>query len=139
MLKPRKVLQCAARILSAFLALGLAAGPARAEKLEITKKAGDYTLEARFDKNPPIVGKNELEIEVRNAAGGAVVGAKVMVQYYMPPMPRMAPMNYKIEAKLKKGKYGATLNLIMAGPWIFVVRILEGETTRTAKFSIDAR
>ena len=48
-------------------------------------------------------------------------------------------MNYKIEAKLKKGRYAATLNLIMAGPWIFVVGILEGDETRTAKFSIDAR
>ena len=31
--------------------------------------------------------------------------AKVLVNYYMPPMPRMAPMNYITDAKLKGEKY----------------------------------
>ena len=108
-------------------------------QLEIRKKAGELTVGVRLGKNPPQVGKNEMEIEVRDAAEAAVQGAKVTIQYYMPPMPRMAPMNYKQEMKLKKGKYTATLNFIMAGPWIIVVRIIRGEQTLTAKFSIDAR
>jgi len=35
-----------------------------------------------------------------------------------PPMPRMAPMNFKVEAKRKKEAYPAVMNLIMAGPWV---------------------
>jgi len=125
--------------LSAGLSICLLAGAVRADQLEIRKKAGELTVDVRLEKNPPQVGKNEMEIEVRDAAEAAVPGAKVTVQYYMPPMPRMAPMNYKQEMKLKKGRYTATLNLIMAGPWIIVVRVLQGEQARTAKFSIDAR
>ncbi len=68
-----------------------------------------------MDKNPPIVGANPIEIEIKSA-GKHVTDAKVLVNYYMPPMPRMAPMNYRIDAKLKKGKYHATMDFIMAGP-----------------------
>jgi hypothetical protein len=63
----------------------------------------------------------------------------VLVNYYMPPMPRMAPMNYTTDAKLKGKKYKATMNLIMSGPWVIAVKItLDGKTT-TAKFNIDAQ
>lgn len=121
------------------LVLCLAAGFVLAGGAEIRKKAGDYSLAIKLEKEPPIVGKNDIEIEVRDASDAAVVGAKVTLQYYMPPMPRMAPMNYKTEMKTKKGRYAATMNLIMAGPWILVLRIVQGGETRTAKFSIDAR
>jgi hypothetical protein len=57
----------------------------------------------------------------------------------MPPMPRMAPMNYRDDAKLKKDKYVLTMNLIMAGPWIIVVKMNRGEKNFTVKFNIDAQ
>ena len=110
-----------------------------AEKLEIKKKIGDFNVDIRIGSNPPLVGKNGVEIEIWDASAAAVLGAKVAIQYYMPPMPRMPPMNFKIEAKQKKGKYVAALNLIMAGPWIVVLRIVVGEKTWSAKFSIDVR
>ncbi len=74
-----------------------------------------------------------------NEAGKTVTDAKVLINYYMPPMPRMAPMNYKTDAKLKKDKYKAKMNLIMAGPWYRAVIINhEGKISRT-KVNIDAQ
>ena len=40
-------------------------------------------------------------------------------------------MNYKVEARLKDGKYLEKMKLIMAGPWIIAVKITRaGKTTR---------
>jgi hypothetical protein len=105
---------------------------------EAKKKVGDYEIEIRIDKNPIVVGENHIEIEIKN--GGKVVkDAKVLVNYYMPPMPRMAPMNYKIYAKPKGDRYQATMDIIMTGPWIIVIKIYQGEKTVTTKLSVDAQ
>jgi hypothetical protein len=48
-------------------------------------------------------------------------------------------MNYKVEAKWKKDSYRASMKLIMAGPWILVLRITIGDKTLSTKFQIDAR
>ena len=37
----------------------------------ITKKAGEYTVEATIDKNPPIAGKNNIDILVKDKSGKA--------------------------------------------------------------------
>jgi hypothetical protein len=63
----------------------------------------------------------------------------VLVNYYMPPMPRMAPMNYKADAKLKGDQYRLAMRLIMAGPWYIVVIFPRGGKTLTAKFNIDVQ
>jgi hypothetical protein len=54
-------------------------------------------------------------------------------------MPRMAPMNYKTGAKFKKDAYAIRMRLIMAGPWVIVVKITDGGKTTSARFHIDAR
>ena len=121
-----------------ILILALTAGIAYAKGLEVKKKAGEYDVEAKIDRNPPVVGDNSIEIEIKKA-GKPVTDARVLINYYMPPMPRMAPMNYKTDAKLKKDKYKATMNFIMSGPWYIAVIINhEGKISRT-KFNIDAQ
>ncbi len=100
---------------------------------------GDLTVAATLERDPPTVDKNEIEVRVSDAAGEPVQDAKILINYYMPPMARMPPMNYKVEAKWKKGAHKAEMNLIMAGPWIILVRITIGDKTVTAKFNIDAR
>jgi hypothetical protein len=107
--------------------------------LELRKKTGEYELEFRVDRNPPILGDNNIEIEIKNAGGARITDATVLVNYYMPPMPRMVPMNYTTNAKLKGEKYKATMNLIMAGPWVIAVKITRDGKTTTAKFNIDAQ
>ena len=113
-------------------------GIAYAKGLEVKKKAGEYDVEVKIDRNPPIIGDNSIEIEI-NKAGKPVTDAKVLINYYMPPMPRMAPMNYKTDAKLKKDKYKATMNFIMAGPWYISIIINHEGKISTTKFNIDAR
>ena len=51
----------------------------------------------------------------------------------------MAPMSYKTEAKMKKGKYYATMKFIMAGPWYIAVIIHHGGKTSTTKINVDAQ
>ena len=127
------------RVAVCLLSLSLLAVEVQAKKLELAKKVGDLTVEATIERDPPTVDKNAIEVRIRDAAGESVQNAKVLINYYMPPMARMPPMNYKVEAKWKKDAYKAEMNLIMAGPWIILVRITIDGKTVTAKFNIDAR
>ncbi len=113
------------------------AGTGYAASLADSKKAGDYVVSILIDRNPPVLGINNLEVEVRGADGSAVADAKVLVNYYLPPMPRMAPMNYKVDAPYKGGKYRAKMNLIMEGPWYIAVKINHQGKTATAKFNVN--
>ncbi len=126
------------RSVTVFLILGFSAA-LFAKDLELKKKAGDYEVSIRIDKNPPILGVNRIEVEIEDASGEPVTDAKVLINYYMPPMPRMAPMNYKVEARRKGDRYEEKMKFIMAGPWIIAVKITRGGKTTTAKFNIDAR
>ncbi len=125
------------RILSIALAWPFLLLAALARDLEVAKKFGDYEIVMKIDRNPPVKGDNNLEILIMDASGSSVSDAKVLVNYYMPPMPRMAPMNYKKQAKPKKEKYCLKMNLIMEGPWIIVMKIAVGDKNLTAKFNID--
>jgi len=106
---------------------------------EIKRKAGEYDAEVKIDRYPPVLGDNKIEIEIKNSEGKCVKDAKVLVNYYMPPMPRMAPMNYITDATLKGEKYKATMNFIMSGPWIIAIKINHAGKTSTAKFNVDAQ
>lgn len=112
------------------------AGTAYAKGLEVKQKAGEYNVEAKFDRNPS-VGKNNLDIVVKDGAGKYVTDAKVVVDYSMPPMPGMAPMNYKTDASLSGQKYRAVLNLSMSGPWNVAIKITKAGKTSTVKFNFD--
>ncbi len=126
----------AATVMWMFL---LPAGTSYAKNYEIKKKVGDYEVEAVIDRNPPIIGDNNIEIEIKDGSGKHITDAKVLINYYMPPMPRMAPMNYTTDAKLKKEKYRATMNFIMAGPWYIAIKIMRAGKTMTAKFNVDVQ
>jgi hypothetical protein len=118
---------------------GLVPARAGAATLELKKKAGAFDVQLRINRNPPVVGDNGLELRITDASGAVLKDADVLINYYMPPMPRMAPMNYKTEAKFKKDVYSIRMRLIMAGPWVIVVKITEGGKTVSARFHIEAR
>ena len=122
-----------------ILAVILIAGIAYARGYEVKKKVGEYETVIRIDRNPPVIGNNNIEIEIRDVTGKHVTDASVLVNYYMPPMPRMAPMNYRTDARLKGKKYKATMNFIMTGPWIIAVKITRQGKTVTAKLSVDVQ
>ena len=114
-------------------------GIAYAKSYEVTKKVGEYTVAAMIDKNPPVVGDNNITIEVKDAAGRAVTDARVKVEYSMPSMPGMPAMNYKSDAALKGSSYQAKMNLSMSGSWNVSVKTLRGGKTATMRFSVDAQ
>lgn len=121
------------------LVLLLAAGAAYAKGYEVKKKAGEYDVIVTIDRNPPITGDNNVSVVVKDASGSIVKDAQVKVEYSMPAMPGMPPMNYKTEAVLKGDDYKATLGLSMSGSWNISVKIIRAGKTATMKFTVDAR
>jgi hypothetical protein len=114
-------------------------GTVFAGEYAVQKKAGDYTVDIRMDKNPPVVGANQVEVAVKDKAGKAVTDAKVQVIASMPAMPGMPAMENKADAKIDGGKYKAKIDLPMGGSWNMSVRISQGGKTVTAKYTVDAR
>ena len=117
----------------------LVAGIAYAKDYEVKKKAGDFDVQVAIDKNPPVVGDNNVKIEIKDSAGKYVNDAKVVVDYSMPAMPGMPAMNYKTDAELKGNEYKATMGLSMSGSWNIVVKITRAGKTSTMKFTVDAK
>jgi hypothetical protein len=123
-----------------FVLLGLlVAGTAFAKEYTVQKKAGDYSVEIKMEKDPPVVGKNNVEIAVKDKAGKAVTDAKVQVVASMPAMPGMPAVENKADAKLDGGKYKGKIEISMGGSWNMSVRITQGGKTSTAKWTVDAR
>lgn len=112
---------------------------ADAKSYETKKTVANYEVYLTMEKNPPIIGENPIEIGITDGAGKSVTDARVLVNYYMPPMPRMAPMNYTTEAPLKKQKYRAAMKFIMAGPWYIAVKIHHGGKIMSVKINVDAQ
>ena len=127
------------RALILSLVMCLAAGTAFAKSYELQKKSGDYTLDIRIDKNPPVVGDNLMELTIKDTDGKAVTDAKVAVTYTMPPMSGMAPMNYKTDAVPKEGSYQATLKFSMSGSWNVEAKITRAGKTTPVKFNVDVK
>ena len=109
------------------------------EAVEARKMMGEYEVGIIINRNPPSLGDNPIEIEIRGPGGRRITEAQILVNYYMPPMPRMAPMNYTIPAKVKGDTYRATMHFIMEGPWIIALKITLAGKRFTVKFHINAR
>ena len=127
------------RLLLAVMAVLLVAGTAVAKDYEVTKKAGDYTVVVKMDRNPPITGDNNLSVTIKDAAGAEVKDAKVAVEYTMAAMPGMPAVKVKTDTELKGGEYKAKINFSMAGGWGVAVMINRGNKKAQAKFSVDVR
>jgi hypothetical protein len=112
---------------------------AYAKDYEVNKKAGEYDVMVRIDKNPPVVGDNNITIEIKDTSRKYVTDAKVVVEYSMPAMPGMPAMNYKTDTELKGNEYRAKMNLSMSGSWNIAVKITRAAKTSTMKFTVDAK
>ncbi|MCL5022413.1 MAG: FixH family protein [Nitrospirae bacterium] len=127
------------RVAIVTLVMLLVAGIAYARDYEVTKKAGEYNVAVKIDKNPPIVGDNNVSIEVTDGSGHHAKDAKVVLEYSMPPMPGMPAANYKANAELKGDGYRATMKPSMAGSWNIAVKVTRAGKTSTAKFTVDVK
>ncbi|MBI5739371.1 MAG: FixH family protein [Nitrospirae bacterium] len=117
----------------------LITGSAYAKDYEVKKKAGDYDVTVKIDRNPPVVGDNNIVVEIKDAKGGYVTDAKVVVEYTMPAMPGMPAMNYKAKTSLDGNEYKGKMNLSMSGSWSIEVKITKADKTSKMKFSVDAQ
>jgi hypothetical protein len=122
-----------------MIALLLTVGLANAKDYEITKKSGDYTVQIKMDKNPPITGENKMDIAIKDTAGKSVTDATVDVNYGMPAMPGMGAMNYKTTAGLKGERYLTTINFSMAGPSYINIKITRGGKSQSVKLNVDVK
>jgi hypothetical protein len=127
------------KILIAGLVCLLLAGIAYAKDYEVTKKVGQYTVVSTIDRNPPVVGNNNITVAIKDESGKQVTDSQVRVEYSMPAMPGMPPMDYKTDAQLQGNVYKATMNLSMSGPWNITVKFRKDDKVRSIKFNIDAR
>lgn len=121
------------------LILLLIAGIAYAKDYEVKKRAGEYNVTAKIDKNPPVVGDNNITIEIKDASGKYVTDAKVKVEYSMPAMPGMPAMNYKTDAEIEGNEYKTKMNLSMSGAWNVAIKISRAGKTASLKLNVDAR
>jgi len=129
----------AAHLAVVSLFLSVFGEPCEAGDYRVRKNTNGLTFDIAINRNPPVLGDNEIRIEIKDPQGNPVLNAEVLVNYYMPPMPNMAPMNYTIPAPLKGREYRAVMDLIMTGPWNIVTRArAQGKWVRVA-FPIDVR
>ncbi len=122
-----------------LMILTLIAGTAWGKNYEVTKKVDDLTVRVDIDKNPPIVGDNNLSIAIKDASGKNVTDAKVKVDYGMPAMPGMPAMNYKTDMTLKGNEFKAKVNFSMSGSWNMTVQISQAEKVRRVKLNVDVK
>ena len=125
------------RFTAALIILLLAAGLVYAKDYVVMKKAGSYTVEVKLDKNPPITGANKMEISIKDDKGVNVTDAAVVVEYIMPAMPGMPPMNYKAKAELNGSRYLANVNFSMSGAWAVNIKITRAGKTQAVKLNVD--
>ena len=127
------------RLVLAVMAVLLVAGTAVAKDYEVTKKAGDYNVVVKMDRNPPITGDNYVSVTIKDATGAEVKDAKVVVENSMAAMPGMPAVNIKTDAQLKGSEYKAKINFSMPGGWGVAVKITRGDKTVQTRFSVDVR
>lgn len=113
-------------------------GVVYAKEFEVKKSVDGYDVVVRIDKNPPATGNNNIAITITEA-GKPVTDAKVTVNYTMPAMPGMPPMDYKAETTLKGKEYVAIMDFSMSGAWNIAIKIKKGDKTSTVKFNLDVR
>ena len=124
----------------ALVSMTLLTGGLFSKGYESSKSKGGYTITLKADKYPLIRGDNELSIAVADRSGKTVPGAAVEARYYMPPMPGMAPMDYRTKTAEKGGEYAFLANIPMEGGWKVEVWVTPATgKTVSATFNLDAR
>lgn len=122
-----------------LIAVFLCAGLAFADEYQASKQVGDFEVMLTIDKNPPVVGNNNVTIVLKNSSGKPVTDAAVRLDYGMAAMPGMPAMNYTSDAVLSGESYQVPMNPSMAGPWFITVKILREKKIETAKFNVDVQ
>ena len=127
------------KLILLFSVFVLLAGTAWGKNYEVTKTVDDYTVKVEIDKNPPIVGDNNLSLTIKDGSGKNITDAKVKVGYSMPAMPGMPAANYKTDGTLQGNEYKAKVNFSMAGSWNMEVQITQAQKVKKVKLNVDVK
>jgi hypothetical protein len=125
------------KFIIALFVLLFASGSVYAKDYMVTKQVGDYTVNVKMDRNPPVRGDNKMRITIKDKAGADVTDATVAIEYSMPAMMGMPAMNYQSTSELKDKQYIATLNFSMSGAWNVNIKITRAGKTQSVKFNVD--
>jgi Cu(I)/Ag(I) efflux system membrane fusion protein len=103
----------------------------------VTAHAGPFEIKAALAPDPPRQKEQGLILEVRDASGQPVDGAKVDVVYDMPAMGAMAEMKGGAKVASKgRGKYEATFDLPMGATWSLRAKIEAPQGSASQGFSM---
>ena len=138
-LGPNLLLKPAVRTVIILLSFVILAPVAHGRDFTVRRNVDGYTFDIAIDRNPPVLGLNGLKVELKDMQGKPVANIPLTVNYYMPPMPGMPPMNYTVNAVPRGNGYSVTMDLIMRGPWNIVIRAaVQGKSLRVT-VPIDVR
>ncbi|MEE9913974.1 MAG: hypothetical protein K4571_19865 [Deltaproteobacteria bacterium] len=126
-------------IILVLMGLFLSAGLAYGTDYEVTKKAGDYTVQVKIDRNPPVVGDNNMMIWLKDAAGNDVKGASMTVDSSKSTRFGKSAKKYNSWAQPHENNYHAILNIPTHGSWDVTINITNKGNKVSTKFSIDVK
>lgn len=127
------------KILLGMMVMALMVGTAWGKNYEVTKTVDDFTVKLEIDKNPPILGDNNMSIVIKDSSGKSITDAKVKVGYSMPAMSGMPAMSYKTDAALQGNEYKAKVNFSMAGSWNVEIQIAQAQKVKKVKLNVDVK
>jgi Cu(I)/Ag(I) efflux system membrane fusion protein len=100
-------------------------------------QTGSLSLQVSVDPDPPVVGDNRLLVEVRDAAGQPVDGAKLDFLYDMPAMGAMPEMKGGGTVKtLGDGRYEIAYPLAMNGDWALTLHVQAGSASNDLRLRV---
>jgi hypothetical protein len=106
-----------------LLIIALLASPLYAKELATVKGEDGVTVKVSLMTDPPVIGSNNIRIDLADTEGNAVTDAKINLYYSMAPMKGMAPMNKKVRPKLEGDSYTAAMKIGMKGHWDVTLKI----------------
>ena len=125
------------------------AGALLALTVSVASEAGAQTQKPAFDitfkttPNPPVTGKNTVEVTVKDASGKPVPDAEVSATFFMAAMPtmKMPEMKNTVALKhMKDGMYSGAGQVMMAGNWDVTVSVKRGgKEIGSKKFPVTAK
>lgn len=122
-----------------LMGLFLIAGLAYGMDYEVTKKAGDYSVEVKIDRNPPVVGDNNMMIWLKDVAGNYVKDANITIDYSKPTLLGLSEKKSNASAQPHENNYHAILEIPTQGLWNVTINIYHEEKKVSTKFSIDVK
>jgi len=102
-----------------------------------TVTAGAFTIATAMQPDPPRENGNGALVEVRDAEGKPVTGAKVRLDFDMPAMGAMQAMHGGADAKEDgNGRYSVAFDLGMGGSWTISIRVETSLASATARYNL---